>query len=230
MDPSKNSIDQCVIVFLKVPQKTSVKTRLAKSLGPEVATNLYTHFVTDILTTLKRSRHKHIICFYPPDAQPEAAEWMGHDQILWPQQGDGLGARMANALTRSFSNGYQKALLMGTDFPDLSTQVIDTAFHSLTANDAVIGPAVDGGYYLIGFRADTFLPTVFDEMPWGTKGVFSETIKAFRNKGLKIHVLPQWRDIDTYEDLEFFIQSYTASQPTASSTAAYLKRIGKLRK
>ena len=215
-----------MIVFLKVPQKTSVKTRLAKSLGQEAATNLYIHFVTDILETLKRSRHTFIICYYPPDAQPEAADWLGHAQTLLPQRGDNLGLRMSNAFVTLFSKGFQKVLLMGTDFPDLPTEIIDTAFHSLTANDAVIGPSVDGGYYLIGFRTATFLPAVFDDMPWATEDVFTKTMKVFSKKGLKVHVLPQWRDIDTYEDLEFFIKTYTKSQPTASNTVAYLKSIG----
>ncbi len=203
-----------------------MKTRLAKVLGPEAATDLYVHFVTDILETLQRGRHKLIICFYPPDAQPEAAGWLGQDQILWPQQGDSLGSRMANAFIRSFSKGYQKVLLMGTDFPDLPTAFIDSAFHNLAANDAVIGPSVDGGYYLIGFRADTFWAAVFDAMPWGAEDVFEKTMTVFRSKGLKVHVLPEWRDIDTYEDLEFFIKTYTERQSTAFNTAAYLKRTG----
>jgi len=226
VDPSNNRQNQCVIVFLKVPQKTSAKTRLAKSLGQEAATNLYINFVTDILVTLKRNRHKFIICFYPPHAQPEAADWLGHTQTLLPQRGDNLGARMSNAFIHSFSKGFQNVLLMGTDFPDLPAEIIDTAFHSLSENDAVMGPSVDGGYYLIGFSADTFLPAVFEDMPWGTEDVFEKTMKVFRNKGLKVHVLPKWRDIDTYEDLEFFIKTYTESQPTASNTAAYLKSIG----
>jgi len=226
VSPSNNNKDQCVIVFLKVPQKTSVKTRLAKSIGQEVATNLYLNFVADILETLKRSRYKFIICFYPPHAQPEAANWLGHTQILLPQLGDNLGARMSNAFVKIFSKGFQNVLLMGTDFSDLPAEIIDTAFHSLAENDAVIGPSVDGGYYLIGFSADTFLPAVFDDMPWGTEDVFKKTMKVFSNKGLKVQVLPKWRDIDTYEDLEFFIKTYKENQSTALNTAAYLKRIG----
>ena len=195
-------------------------------MDKEIVANIYKNFVTDTLETLQRGRYNFNICFYPPQALFEATAWLGHSHTLLPQRGNNLGARMSNAFVKIFSKGFQNVLLMGTDFPDLPAKIIDTAFHSLAANDAVIGPSVDGGYYLIGFNADTFLPAVFDDMPWGTEDVFEKTIKVFSNKGLKVYVLPKWRDIDTYQDLEFFIKTYTENQPTASSTAAYLKSIG----
>jgi len=226
VDLPNNHKDRCVIVFLKVPQKTSVKTRLAESLGQDIATDLYKYFVADILETLKKSRHNFIICFYPPDDRPEAAGWLGHSQTLLPQLGNNLGTRMSNAFDDSFSKGFRNMILIGTDFPDLPAEIIDQAFKYLPENDAVIGPSVDGGYYLIGFNADTFLPAVFDDMPWGTENVFEKTIKVLNNKGLKIHILPKWRDIDTFEDLEVFYKTYSENKSTATNTAAYLKRIG----
>jgi rSAM/selenodomain-associated transferase 1 len=213
-------------VFLKIPQKTSVKTRLAESLGKDTATDLYKNFVADILETLKNNRHNFIICFYPPHAQPEAAGWLGHTLTLTPQYGNDLGTRMSNAFADSFSEGFRHVLLIGTDFPDLPAGIFDNAFKFLPENDAVVGPAVDGGYYLIGFNANSFLPSVFDDMPWGTRNVFEKTIKVLRNKGLKVYILPKWRDIDTLEDLESFSKTYSANKSAASNTVTYLKRIG----
>lgn len=225
MKHSSNYKNQCVVVFLKIPQKTGVKTRLAKTLGKDIVVDLYKNFVADILETLKNIQCDFIICFYPSNAQTQAAEWLGPDHTFLPQQGNNLGARMSNAFVDSFSKGFRHVLLIGTDFPDLSAQIIDNAFQCLPENDAVIGPSVDGGYYLIGFNADTFLSAVFDDMAWGTVNVFEKTMQAFNNKKLKVHVLPPWRDIDTYEDLKFFCKTYSEKQCAALHTAAYLKRI-----
>jgi len=222
--PNNNSA-RCVIVFLKVPQKSKVKTRLSKFLDPEIVVDIYKNFVADILGMLNRSPYRIIVGYYPPHAQPEAVEWLGPGYTLMPQLGNNLGKRMANAFDKIFSKGYQRALLLGTDFPDLPESIVDEAFKSLDHNDAVIGPAVDGGYYLIGFKSDSYLPEAFDGIPWGTENVFEKTMKVFRKHGLKIHALPKWRDIDTYEDLKFFINTYAQKQSTALNTAAYLSNI-----
>ncbi len=220
-----NHSTRCVIVFLKVPQKSRVKTRLSKFLGPEIAVDIYRNFVADILGMLNKSPYRIIVGYYPPHAQSEAVEWLGPGYTLMPQKGNNLGKRMANAFDKIFSKGYQHALLIGTDFPDLPESIVNEAFKSLDNNDAVIGPAVDGGYYLIGFNSSTFLPQIFDDMPWGTEDVFEITVKTFQNNKSKIHVLPKWRDIDTYEDLDFFIKTHGGKQSAAANTTAYLASI-----
>lgn len=220
-DPS----DQCVIVFLKVPQRVPVKTRLSKSLDREIVVNLYKNFVLDVLGMLRTGRCTVVICFYPPHALPEITSWLGRDHDYLPQQGNDLGQRMENAFDSIFQKGFRQVLLLGTDFPDLPGSIIDEAFESLHKNDAVIGPAVDGGYYLIGFNSHSFLPEVFDKIPWGSDTVFQKTITVLGSNRSRIHVLPQWRDIDTYQDLKFFIKRHAAKGSTASNTAAYLAGI-----
>ncbi len=222
--PDNHSM-RCVIVFLKVPQKSRVKTRLSKFLDPEIVVDIYKNFVADILGMLNRSPYRITVGYYPPHAQSEAVAWLGPGYTLMPQKGNNLGKRMANAFDKMFSKGYQHALLMGTDFPDLPGSIVDEAFKSLDNNDAVIGPAVDGGYYLIGFKSTTFLPQIFDDIPWGTEDVFEMTVKIFQKNKFKLHVLPKWRDIDTYEDLKFFYKTYSHKESTASNTAAYLASI-----
>ncbi len=167
-----------------------------------------------------------MICFYPPNARADVAGWLGPDLSLLPQQGRNLGQRMANAFSEAFARGFQQVLLLGTDFPDLPESVVAEAFEHLPQHDAVIGPAVDGGYYLIGFNSDTFSAEIFDDMPWGTADVYQRTLTIFSNNGCKIHVLPKWRDIDTYQDLERFIKTRLQHQTTAVNTAAYLSGIG----
>jgi hypothetical protein len=118
-----------------------------------------------------------------------------------PQEGNDLGEKMKNAFVRSFSAGTEKAVLIGSDIPDLSMAIIDEASVSLDTCDAVIGPASDGGYYLIGFRKDSFLPGVFEGIPWGTESVCGETLRLLYRAGCRVHVLPEWHDIDTADDL-----------------------------
>ncbi len=219
--------DQCVIGFLKVPPRVPVKTRLSKSLGREIVVNLYKNFVLDVLEMLQTGRHTVVICFYPPQALHEITSWLGRDHgyDYLPQQGDDLGQRMENAFDKMFYKGYQRAILMGTDFPDLPGRIIDEAFESLHKNDVVIGPTVDGGYYLIGFNSHSFLPAVFDKMPWGSDSVFQKTVTVLKSNRSRIHFLPPWRDIDTYQDLEFFIKRHATQGSAASNTAAYLAGI-----
>jgi rSAM/selenodomain-associated transferase 1 len=217
--------DQCVIAFLKVPQRAPVKTRLSKSLDQEIVVSLYKNFVLDVLGMLQTGRHTTVICFYPPQALHEITSWLGCDHDYLPQQGDDLGKRMANAFDSIFQKGFRQVLLLGTDFPDLPGSIVDEAFESLHKNDAVIGPAVDGGYYLIGFNLHSFLPEVFDKIPWGSDTVFQKTITVLGSNRSRIHVLPPWRDIDTYQDLQFFIKRHAAKGSAASNTAAYLAGI-----
>jgi rSAM/selenodomain-associated transferase 1 len=226
MAPSNQRNRQCVLVFLKVPPQASVKTRLEQFLDKDVVVKLYKHFVADILELLERGGYHVIICFYPPQARADVAGWLGHNLSLRPQQGRNLGERMATAFYETFAQGFQQVLLLGTDFPDLPDSFVDEAFKHLPHHDAVIGPAVDGGYYLIGFNSHTFLAEIFDDMPWGTADVYQRTLTVFSIKGCKIHVLPKWCDIDTYQDLERFIKTNLRHQTTALNTVAYLSSIG----
>jgi rSAM/selenodomain-associated transferase 1 len=108
---------------------------------------------------------------------------------------------MRNAFIEAFEMGFRRVVLIGSDIPDLPLDFIEEAFTSLKKKDAVIGPAFDGGYYLIGFRGRTFSPMVFDGMAWGTKTVFEKTMTVLRKLNRRVHTLAERRDIDTIEDL-----------------------------
>jgi hypothetical protein len=197
---------------------------MATTLGETAAQDIYNSFVLDILKTLISSRYPLRIFFYPPDAQEDVANWLGKSFVYMAQRGEDLGARMADAFVQSFSEGLEKVILIGSDIPDLTEAVIDEAFESLQRNDAVIGPASDGGYYLIGFNKGTFLPDIFAGVPWSTGSVFRQTMKVLQEEGCNVHILPEWRDIDTVDDLRsFFMRNKDAGLRTSYTLSAIMR-------
>ena len=215
----------CVILFVKNPSKTQVKSRLAAALGSEAALSLYECFVQDLLETINQGGWPLIIAFYPSDVEKEMQGWLGTSYRFIPQRGKDLGERMKNAFSDAFSQGFRSALLIGSDIPDLSNQLLREAFASLRTNDAVIGPSLDGGYYLIGFKYDTFAPDVFEGIAWSTPEVFAQTERVLRKGGCRVHELLFWRDIDTYDDLKALF-SRSAGTPFAdSATMRHLRKV-----
>jgi hypothetical protein len=210
----------CILIFLKFPEKGKVKSRLAQDIGEDAALELYRYFILDLLDTLKTGSYTVIIYFLPPDARQEVLQWLGKEYRYMPQQGRDLGERMRNAFSEVFSEGFSKVLLIGSDIPDITDAILDSAFEN--EDDAVIGPALDGGYYLIGFRNNTFLPEAFDGMPWGTETVLKKTVELFRKKNLGVHLLPQWQDIDRLADLRDLSERNRDTAFSASRTMKYI--------
>ena len=195
------SDDRCLLFFIKSPEKGKVKSRLASVIGDKPAANLYRDFITQMLSTLKRGDFPFYICFYPKNALKGLREWLGGQYQYIPQKGKDLGERMRNGFIGAFEIGFRRVVLIGSDIPDLPLEFVEEAFTSLKKKDAVIGPALDGGYYLIGFKDKTFSPQVFEGMAWGTETVFGETMNILKKLMQNVHTLPYRRDIDTIEDL-----------------------------
>jgi rSAM/selenodomain-associated transferase 1 len=193
--------DRCLLFFVKYPEKGRVKSRLASVIGDEPAAKLYRDFIIQMLSTLKTGDFPLYICFYPKNAIKALREWLGGQYHYIPQKGEDLGERMRSAFTEAFKIGFRRVVLIGSDIPDLPLEFVEEAFTSLKIIDAVIGPALDGGYYLIGFKDRTFSPQVFNGMTWGTETVFDETMQALNKLRRKVHTLPYQRDIDTVADL-----------------------------
>lgn len=218
------ALDQCILMFVKNPEEGMVKSRLASSIGDTVALDLYRCFVRDLMAMMIRTGYQYVVFFHPPDSRKKIVQWLGDTHLLLPQTGENLGERMKNAFFEVFSKGYQNAILIGSDSPDLPGTLIEEAFLSLRDNGAVIGPSLDGGYYLIGFRADTFLPEVFDQMPWSTQEVFTRTIDILQEEDFPIHILPQWRDVDTFNDLKALYVNSRGSSFAGSATMRYIEK------
>jgi len=211
-----------ITLFVKVPAKSRVKTRLAAALGDDAALELYKRFVQDILDTLEQTGIPVMTCYYPPDSGNAVAEWLGPGQHYLPQEGRDVGERMGNAFRQSFTRGFSRVVLIGSDIPDLPAPLLSEAVAALITHDAVIGPARDGGYYLIGFRHDTFFPGVFSGISWSTGTVFRSTMQAFGKAGQRVHELPLWRDVDTVEDLKDLAARSRRSAFSSSRTMSFL--------
>ncbi len=215
-----------VIVFLKAPRPRAVKTRLAASLGDHAAVRLYRRFVRDTLGTLAAVGGPVIICHAPPDARAELADWIGDGYRFMPQRGADLGRRMADAFERAFLDGFEGLLLMGTDIPDLPPRIIEEGLAALDREGIVLGPAMDGGYYLVGFLRETFFPRIFEGIPWSTPRVLETTLERLKEDGREVHLLPVWRDIDREADLRGFPMDPAPDRPTAPETVALLRELG----
>ena len=194
--------DRCLLFFVKNPERGKVKSRLAATIGGDSAVRLYKNLVVKMLSTLKEGTFPLYICFFPKSAQKPTKNWLGTEYRYIPQNGKDLGERMRNGFIEAFEMGFKRVVLIGSDIPDLPLEFIEEAFITLNKNDVVIGPAFDGGYYMIGFNDKSFFPQVFEGIAWGTKSVFDETMKKLKRSRRLVHTLPYQRDIDTAEDLK----------------------------
>jgi rSAM/selenodomain-associated transferase 1 len=217
---------KCILVFIKTPEKRIVKSRLAATIGEEHTCRLYEFFVLDLLKTLEIAaddrNYALKVCFYPPESGKAIAVWLGNRYEYLPQQGGDLGERMSKAFRKSLAAGHRQILLVGSDIPDLPAQIIHGGFASLKKHGTVIGPAHDGGYYLIDFRSDCFLPDIFADIRWGTSEVFEKTMTLFRLVNQDLSILPAWRDIDTLEDLRDMQSRHPRGDFINSETLRYL--------
>jgi len=213
---------ETLILFIRCPDRGQVKSRLAESIGEERARALYRLFVEDLLGTLSGQDVHLRIYFEPHDAKEDISRWLGNRYELLPQQGGDLGEKMKQAFEETFQQGYRSALLIGSDVPDLQAGILKEGFDALSVHDAVLGPSMDGGYYLIGFRDDTFRPEIFEGMFWGTNAVFQKTLEVFIALGDMVHILPVWRDIDVIGDVKALMHRHGESPFRQSKTMRYL--------
>ncbi len=195
-------ISEQLIIFTRYPVPGKAKTRLIPVLGKEGAANLHRLMAQRTIATshvLQKSRQLSVAIHYTDSSQQLMEDWLGTDMIYHQQSEGDLGARMSAALQKSWDLGIDKVVIIGTDCPKLKAEIIAKAFDELSEQDLVLGPAQDGGYYLIGLRR--IIPELFDGMKWGTDEVFADTLAIAQNLGLNIAVLPILADIDRPEDL-----------------------------
>src|SRR4030066_279542 len=222
------ALGNCIILFVKYPEKGKVKTRLSAELGAETTRNLYECFVSDLIGILEKKRYTFKVALYPPGSDKKIIPWLGQEHSYITQRGRDLGERMENAFKEVFLQGFNEVLVIGTDIPDLTSSLIDIAIKALKRSDAVIGPCYDGGYYLIGFKKKTFLSDTFKGIQWSTERVFKDTMEVFSKKVYKVYVLPKLRDIDRLEDLRDFYKRSKKPGCNYSKTLFYLSSIEKM--
>jgi rSAM/selenodomain-associated transferase 1 len=190
-----------VLFFVKYPKQGLVKSRLSYKIEEKLVLNLYRNFVEDLLVMLNKTDYSVIICYHPKDTIKDFKKWLGEKYQYIPQIGGNLGERLKNSFIKGFGLGYKKLTVIGSDSPDLPKKIIDESFLNLKNNDSVIGPCEDGGYYLIGFNDNSFLPKIFDNIPWSTNVVYNKTISILDKTKQNVHILPTWYDVDTVDDL-----------------------------
>ena len=184
-----------VYVVAKAPRPGVTKTRLCPPLAPEQAAQLARALLLDTLAnvTLAGLRPR-IVCREP--AEQRALRHLAGPRVeVSVQAGAGLGDALAGAFREGLADGFGAVAVLGADSPTLPPALLEDAFVALRADsDVVLGPATDGGYYLLAARA--VHPWLFREMPWSTADVASETLRRCRSLGLRTHVLPGWYDVD----------------------------------
>ena len=185
-----------LIIFTRNPELGKVKTRLAKTIGAEKALAIY-----KFLLAHTKKVTENIACDKAVHYSVKVREddlWNGEIYQKKQQLGEDLGIRMQNAFQDAFANGYEKVLIVGSDLIDLSEEIIEKGFLQLASNDVVIGPAEDGGYYLLGMKS--VHPNVFKNKNWGTSTVREETLNDLKDK--KVHLLNELNDADVLDDIK----------------------------
>jgi rSAM/selenodomain-associated transferase 1 len=214
-----------VLIFGKSPENGDVKTRLADEIGTDHAVEFYKCCVEDTLTWLKSLDIHFKFYFWPPDGKESLMNWLGSSLEYNVQQGDNLGEKMDSAFIEAFSDNFQNVLIIGSDSPDLPAEFIDMSFSELRNHDAVIGPSSDGGYYLIGFKKETYCPEVFNDILWSSSGVLQKSLRILEQQQRKVYLLPQWHDIDTLADLKDMLSRNKNTAFNKSQTFACLNSL-----
>lgn len=193
---------QAIALFLKPPVPGRVKTRLAKDIGDEAACNIYRKLADHTVQQAQASGIP-LVLFFDGATRDELPEnWRVAAKRCLPQQGADLGQRMAAAFSNLFTEGTHQVVLIGSDIPGIDHSYLQLAFRMLVDHDLVIGPALDGGYCLIGFNRQSFTPNLFSNIPWSTERVLELTLTQATRAGLTVGLLPTLQDIDTLADLQ----------------------------
>lgn len=186
-----------VVALLKAPQPGLVKTRLARVVGREAAASIYRDLAGQQWRRLPPEWRREIH-FAPGAAEAEMMQWLPGSSALHPQSAGDLGARLVHALQAAFAAGGRPVFAIGGDCPELDAECLRRGARLLETADVVLGPATDGGYYLIGLQRPT--PELFHGIPWSTAAVLEATVARARALGLQVRLLERKADIDDYDD------------------------------
>jgi rSAM/selenodomain-associated transferase 1 len=191
-----------LIVFIKYPEPGRVKTRLGRQIGYEQAALLYEALVKQQITDLDCNSYD--LAYYVDDNQPldQYRSKFGSNLNFFMQKGSDLGERMARAFEESFERRYERVILMGSDIPLVNGADVTLFFNHLLTHQMVIGPAEDGGYYMIGCQKGISVVPLFENIVWSTSDVFKTTLA--RASDLNVRIEKTWFDIDNQEDLKLY--------------------------
>lgn len=186
--------DSALIIFARKPESGKVKTRLATALGNEKALEIYR-----LLLEHTRAVVQNLSCDVHVFLTGKSEDAFWQNCYTHQQEGSHLGEKMHRAFARLFAEGYGKVVIIGSDCPGLSADDIDTAFSALDNDEVVIGPAADGGYYLLGMRK--LHTSLFEARDWSHGQVFNRTMADIMKEGLSVHILRTLHDVDEASDV-----------------------------
>lgn len=212
-----------IVLFTKWPRAGRGKRRVARAVGTRPALSLARAFLRDTLALAARAgADRLLIAFTPPSARAPLAR-LADGAVLVEQARGSFGTRLRRALEAGLAAG-DRALVIGMDAPTLPPSRLRKAFRCLDGATCVLGPAADGGYYLIGSRAP-LPPTLFRGMPWSSSRVMAETLRRAMAAGVDVALLPEWYDVDDAEGLER-LRHDRAGLARARATRAALAALG----
>lgn len=213
-----------LVVFTKPALPGRVKTRLIGELGPEAAAALHQAFLDDLLERLAGRRFDLTVAWAVAPGEPLPPV----PAASFAQRGADLGERLYRGLS-SAAAGHELVAAVGSDHPLLTAERVEEGFERLErGSEVVLGPARDGGYYLIGLRAAAIAPELFSGVPWSTDGVLAATLERCGALGLAVDLLPMGDDVDTADDLERLTAALAVDSRSCPRTRALLERWGRL--
>lgn len=186
-----------LLIFTRNPELGKVKTRLAKTVGDETALEIYLFLLNKTKEVAQKVSSDKAV-FYS-EKITENDQWNPEIFKKYLQLEGDLGMKMQHAFEQFFEKGYEKVAIIGSDLYDITPEIIENAFEKLNTNDVVLGPAKDGGYYLLGMKS--IHKSIFQKKKWGTAAVLKETLENLKDK--KISLLEELNDVDVFEDIEF---------------------------
>lgn len=203
-----------LIIFAREPLPGMVKTRLAATIGDQAAAQLYETMLQDVLATSRQLKDIETFVYWACEDSSLSRLADTYNCCARCQCSGDLGQRMQGAFEEMFSHGFDVCCIVGSDAPDLPTAYIRNAFQLLAEqhHDVVLGPCSDGGYYLLGMKQA--YPHLFRNIHWSSADVLQESLAAAQNGGQATALLPEWQDIDTFEDLQAFQHRNNLLPPT----------------
>lgn len=188
-----------LIIFTRYPEPGKAKTRLIPALGAAGAAELHRQMTESTIAKARSLPNIEIAVYFTGGSLAQMQHWLGHDLAYRLQHSGDLGDRLIAAFQTEFDRGAQFVVAIGTDCPDLTSEILASAFEQLTTHPVAIGAATDGGYYLIGLNQP--ISDIFCNITWSTSVVFEQTLKIAERLNLTIAYLPTLMDIDRPEDL-----------------------------
>jgi len=217
-------MQRALLIIAKKPQAGRTKTRLSPPLSAVQAARLFESLLRDTLALARAVPDVERFILYTPPGQSDYFRQLAPDFKRLAQQGNSLGERLDNALTHCLKNGFEQVVIMNSDGPTLPVRYLTQAFAHLASNEAVFGPAEDGGYYLVGLTRPR--PRLLREVQMSTPTVLQDTLALAREENVSVSLLPPWYDVDTIEDLRRMAGTLQEStNGTAPHTRRFLRKL-----